>query len=132
MSVFFTKEVLWGEINNGTFCTHRLFSSVRGCGLSLIHFPNYYVIWKKGISPVRITEFRRPWLIGRKVTRDKLPPYKEWVGALQHYKGEYKNIDYLLLRGGYPQKDHHYFENFDVISHINEWYILKNKNASDN
>jgi hypothetical protein len=70
----------------------------RGRGV-FIHFPSYYIVWEKGIATSRVAEFRFSSV--RKTAGDSaIPRYLEWVGKGIAYDGRYRNMDYLLIRGG--------------------------------
>ena len=66
-----------------------------------IHFPNYYIIWKKGIGATMIIDYRfGP--IRRKEGKGNLPSYMDIV-LKQNFK-EFKNINYILIRGKLPSE----------------------------
>jgi hypothetical protein len=70
----------------------------RGRGI-FIHFPSYYIVWEKGIATSRVAEFRFSAI--RKTARGRaIPRYLEWVGKGIPYDGRYRDMDYLLIRGG--------------------------------
>jgi hypothetical protein len=70
----------------------------RGRGI-FIHFPSYYLVWEKGIATSRVAEYRFSSI--RKTAGGRaIPRYLEWVGKGIAYDGRYRDMDYLLLRGG--------------------------------
>ena len=92
-----------------------------------MHMPNYFIIWNKGISANQFVEFPTPWVVGRKVGFDRLPSYQEWLWVSKNYRGQYSDVDYLLIRGKVPQNQLEYFKSFQVIHMQNEWILLKNQ-----
>jgi hypothetical protein len=64
-----------------------------------IHFPSYYIIWEKGAATASLADFRfGP--VRRNTNAIELPRYLEWVGKRGNYDGRYRDMDYLLMRGG--------------------------------
>jgi hypothetical protein len=63
-----------------------------------IHFPNYYIIWQRGVASTKIVDYRFG-IIRRKVGHRELPMYEEWIGVLPEYDGRYGGMDFLLVRG---------------------------------
>ncbi|MCP4632110.1 MAG: hypothetical protein GY855_04225 [candidate division Zixibacteria bacterium] len=63
-----------------------------------IHFPNYYIIWNKGIAVTKIVDYKYN-IIKRRVSKKELPPYVEVLADRPTYDGRYDEMDYLLIRG---------------------------------
>ncbi len=63
-----------------------------------IHFANYYIVWNHGIATTKVIDYRFG-SIKRTTSKDILPEYQEWSGTTGLIPDEYKNLDYLLLRG---------------------------------
>ncbi len=64
-----------------------------------IHFPSYYIVWEKGVATASLADFRfGP--VRRNTNAIELPRYLEWVGKRGNYDGRYRDMDYLLIRGG--------------------------------
>lgn len=62
-----------------------------------IHFPNYYIIWSKGIASTMIIDYRfGP--VRRKVGTDIIPSYLDMVLKRNTRDGALKNITTLLIR----------------------------------
>jgi hypothetical protein len=87
-----------------------------------IHFPMYFVVWKKGIS-TGLVDYRFG-IIKRNTSFDKLPYYREWIGDSRDYKDEYKNIEYILLKDSIKLD----IEGFTTEKQIDDWYLYTNKN----
>ena len=64
-----------------------------------IHFPSYYIVWEKGVATASLADFRfGP--VRRSANAIELPRYLEWIGKSGNYDGRYRDMDYLLMRGG--------------------------------
>jgi hypothetical protein len=87
-----------------------------------IHFPMYFIVWKKGIS-TGLVDYRFG-VIKRKADFDKLPYYREWIGDQRDYSDEYKNIEYILLKDSLKLD----IEGFDITKQSGDWYLYTNKN----
>lgn len=97
-----------------------------------IHFPNYFIVWKKGIATTRVIDFGGPWSIGRKVGKNILPEYNEWVGLYNDYDGRYVDVDFIYARGKFPKKDLQYFKKFEIVGQLDEWTFCRRKTESEN
>lgn len=64
-------------------------------------FPNYFIIWKKGVATTRIVDYSFGY-IRRKVDLDRFPHYSEWEDHNFHYDGRYSHFDYYLTHGVLP------------------------------
>ncbi len=81
-----------------------------------IHFPSYYVVWEKGVATASLADFRfGP--VRRNTNEIELPRYLEWVGKRGNYDGRYRDMDYLLLRGGNAP------EGFDIERTAGRWSL---------
>jgi hypothetical protein len=66
-----------------------------------IHFPSYYIVWERDPATATLVDFRfAP--VRRRPGAPALPRYLEWAGKLGNYDGRYRDMDYLLMRGGEP------------------------------
>lgn len=63
-----------------------------------IHFPAYYIVWKKGIAVNSFMDYRFG-IIRRKCPVETIPVYLDWVGTSEKYDGRYNNCDFLLICG---------------------------------
>ena len=90
-----------------------------------IHYPNYYIIWKKGIAATTLAEYRFYPVIRRKVGPEKLPFYDEWAPGENRYDGRYRDMEYILVRGTIPEKDKKYFTNFEKIRSVPNWSLYE-------
>ncbi len=94
----------------------------RGADL-YVHFPSYYTVWKSGVATVRFLEYRFH-LIGRRAGEDELPPYDEWIGNRGEYKGAYRHMDYLLVRGETPEATKPLLARRSLLREAGPWTIL--------
>jgi len=122
----FTKEILPEKSKNKKLAGLVYDYSFRDKPI-YIHFPNYYIIWKQGISTTRMLDFPSPWRIGRKTDKTTLPRYNEWVGLLNNYDGRYMNADFILVRGELPQNALEFFKNFTLVKSIEKWTLYEKK-----
>jgi hypothetical protein len=87
-----------------------------------IHFPMYFIVWKKGIS-TGLVDYRFG-IIKRKADFDKLPYYREWIGDSRDYSDEYKNIEYILLKDSLKLD----IKGFEMNKQVDDWYLYTNQN----
>lgn len=85
-----------------------------------IHFPMYFIVWKKGIS-TGLVDYRFG-IIKRKADFDKLPYYREWIGDARDYSDEYKNIEYILLKDSLKLD----IKDFELQKQVDDWYLYSN------
>ena len=97
-----------------------------------IHFPNYFIVWKNGIATIKAIDLGGSWRIGRKVGKNILPEYNEWVGLYNDYDGRYVDVDFIYARGKFPKKDLQYFKKFDIVGRLDEWTFCRRKTESEN
>ena len=67
------------------------FHNVQSC----IHFPDYYIIWQKGIAQTSVIDYRFG-IIRRKVSQNELPFYDAWLENHDTITKNYKNLDYKI------------------------------------
>ena len=90
-----------------------------------IHFPGYYITWKKGIATTSIIGYRFG-AVRRKARLPVLPAYLEWIGMFQRYDGRYESLDYLLVRGAVPAGHENDTDGFEPVRFTDKWRLLKN------
>ncbi len=90
-----------------------------------IHYPGYYITWKKGIAATSIIGYRFG-AVRRKAPITILPAYLEWIGRFQEYDGRYSSLDYLVVRGSAPAGHEHDTDGFEPLRSAGEWRLLKN------
>ena len=89
-----------------------------------IHFPNYYIVWKRGIATSKIIDYR--FGVVRRTSNDKLPYYHELIGDDYGYQPQYQNLDYLLVRGAAPQEPDSNLSSFELEKRLGPWSLYKN------
>jgi hypothetical protein len=90
-----------------------------------IHFPNYYIVWKKGIAASKIIDYRFG-VVRRVASESALPFYQELIA--DHYKPQpqYAKVDYLLVRGTAPVARDVNLENFSLWHTAGPWKLFMN------
>jgi hypothetical protein len=90
-----------------------------------IHYPGYYITWKKGIATTSIVGYRFG-AVRRKAKLPVFPAYLEWIGRFQKYDGRYSDLDYLIVRGAVPAGREDEIAGFEPLRSAGEWRLLKN------
>ena len=90
------------------------------------NFMNYYVIWKNGIASIRFID-AKSFAVSRKVSKELLPLYFEWVDDGLEYDGRYANMDYILVRGNLDKKLSSYLEHFKLVKEVEKWSLYERK-----
>lgn len=88
------------------------------------NFVDYYIVWKQGIATTRFVD-ARSFPVRRKVSKDVLPPYIEWVGKYSDYDGRYEHMDHILVRGQVPKEAKAYMVNFKMMKKEGKWTLYK-------
>ncbi|MBI5602427.1 MAG: hypothetical protein HY879_03655, partial [Deltaproteobacteria bacterium] len=94
-----------------------------------IHFPNYYIVWKKGIAASSMVDYEVGTVIRRKVSETILPSYLEWIDPDskkgESYDGRYSMMDFILIRGSIPEKDRENFKEFEFKRSFSKWSLYE-------
>lgn len=90
-----------------------------------IHYPGYYITWKKGIATTSVIGYRFG-AVRRKAELPVLPAYLEWTGMSGQYDGRYSSLDYLLVRGAVPAGRESDTDGFEPLRTAGKWRLLKN------
>ncbi len=122
----FTEAVMPEENRMGALIFDLFF---RGKPL-YIHFPNYYIVWKKGIAVTTLADFRFG-TVKRAVDFRKLPPYTNvhWTGSLEKgylYDGRFDELEYILVKGEIPPRHDWGLRHFKKDRSVPGWTLLKN------
>ncbi|MBN2384700.1 hypothetical protein JXQ70_17635 [bacterium] len=89
-----------------------------------IHFPNYQIVWNRGIATTRLVEY--PFMaVSRKTDFQELPMYHEWITRDNPYDGRYRHLEYILIRGTVPEDDLDEFQDFVVIKQSGQWSLYQ-------
>ncbi len=90
------------------------------------NFPDYCMVWRRGISTTRLTD-ERSFAIRRRVGTDVLPRYIGWVGkGACEYDGRYGGLDYLLVRGDIPAQAREKLRHFSIVKQSGPWRLYAN------
>jgi hypothetical protein len=92
-----------------------------------IHFPNYHIIWNRGIATPKFVDIAEVWRIGRKADHAILPPYNEWIGRTADSDPRYLDLDHLIVRGEMDQSLAVYKNRFAVVKSAGPWRLLENR-----
>jgi hypothetical protein len=66
-----------------------------------IHYPNYFVVWNQGIAASKIIDYR--FGVVRRVAEESVVPfYVEYIGDGYKPIEQYKDLEYLLVKGSAP------------------------------
>ncbi len=89
------------------------------------HFPNYYIIWHKGIAATNLTIYRYYIFDGIDPAR-RTPCLDEHVELRDSLKQPHLNADYLLVRGRVPERhESQLSQGFDKVRRSGPWILLK-------
>lgn len=90
-----------------------------------IHYPGYYITWKKGIATTSVIGYRFG-AVRRKASLAVLPAYLEWIGKFQKYDGRYSDLTHMLLRSDVPPVCKNETRGFVPVRSSGKWHLLKN------
>jgi len=94
-----------------------------------IHFPSYYIVWKGGVTPAALIDYRfGP--VRRRMSEKELPEYLEWVGRCDCYDGRYSAMDYLLVRGDLTAKAEPYLSAFAPVREAGRWRLYERRDPA--
>ena len=119
----FTPEFFAGIPREGKLAGLIYDNTYRGRKV-YIHFPNYFIVWKKGIAASKIIDYRFG-VVRRVAPETELPFYHELIGENYSYQEQYSNIDYLLVRGTAPVNDDLNLRNFRLWKESEPWKIYQ-------
>lgn len=121
----FTRDLFPEEVTGKTLSGLIYDHKFRGRPV-YIHFPNYYITWKRGIASTCLIDYRFG-NIRRKASKTSLPPYRriEWIGKRNLYDGRYAGMDYILVRGGIPEEHKKYMANFTLKRAAGKWRLYE-------
>src|SRR5690606_7187758 len=89
-----------------------------------IHFPNYYIVWNKGVAASKIIDYRFG-VVRRLAPESELPHYEEMIGERYSYQPQYSNIDYFLVRGQAPVENDMHLRGFSLWRQAEPWRIYE-------
>jgi len=97
-----------------------------------IHFPDYHIIWNRGIATPKFVDITEVWRIGRKVDTAILPRYNEWIGRRNNGDLRYLDMDYLIVRSDIDKTHAEYNNSFSVVKTSGPWRLLQNRRENSN
>lgn len=121
----FGKELFEGMEDGGKLAGLIYDNDFRGRKV-YIHFPNYYIVWKKGIAASKIIDYRFG-VVRRVAPESELPLYHELIGDVYSYQPQYANIDYLLVRGIAPVPNDRNLHGFALWKQADQWMVYQKK-----
>ena len=89
-----------------------------------IHFPNYYIVWNRGIAASKIIDYRFG-VVRRVAPETELPFYHELIGEHYSHQSQYSNVSYLLVRGTAPVENDRNLRDFDVWKYAEPWRLYR-------
>ncbi len=127
----FTKELLPDEAQGRVLAGLPYDYGFRGTPV-YIHFQDYNIVWKRGVTVSAIVDYRFG-TIRRKVGTEVLPAAKHsllrWVGRRRDYRGQYADVDFVLVRGDLPERAALYFEHFRCLKTRGKWRLYENERS---
>ncbi len=92
-----------------------------------LHFPSYFIVWKRGVATSALVEFRFGW-VRRRADGRPIPLYGHWAGEAD-YAG-YCDLDYLLVRGSIPAAARRNLACFRPSREASGWALYERPPAS--
>ncbi|MBD3237830.1 MAG: hypothetical protein GF330_14095 [Candidatus Eisenbacteria bacterium] len=120
-SATFTRELLPPGGRSGRLAAFILDYDYRGRPV-YNHFPDYYTVWKHGITVSKVGDYRF-YPVRRRATEDALPVYNEWIGKWGRYDGRYTGLEYILVRGALPPELHGVLCGYDPLRESGAWRL---------
>lgn len=90
-----------------------------------IHYPNYFVVWNKGIAASKIIDYRFG-LVRRVADENTLPFYNELIGDGYKHIDTYDHLEYLLVHGQAPVQPDLNLEGFALTRQVGDWQLYRN------
>jgi hypothetical protein len=90
-----------------------------------IHYPNYFIVWKRGIAASKIIDYRFG-VVRRSAPESKLPFYNELIGDGYRPMTTYSDLEYLLVRGSSPQNPDKNLKGFSLNFKAGAWSLYRN------
>lgn len=92
-----------------------------------IHFPNYFLVWQRGIVTSKIIDYRFG-VVRRVGSEKKIPVYEELIGEYYKPVPAYAALEYILVRGKAPVTDDVNLADFSLVKEIGTWQLYSNNN----
>jgi hypothetical protein len=99
--------------------------------LAYLHFSNYYIVRRQGIAVTRMVDFRFG-TIRRKPSGGELPPAMMRFDLQPQYRGEYDDLDYLVVRGEIPHPLRDALHKFEETRRNGAWALFERRSSMVN
>jgi hypothetical protein len=89
-----------------------------------IHFPNYFLVWRRGIAASKIIDYRFG-VVRRVAAESEVPFYTEYIGDGYKKIKEYARLEYLLVKGKPLIAKDENIIGFAEVRKAGDWRLLK-------
>lgn len=98
-----------------------------------IHFPNYFLVWKKGVVASKIIDYRFG-IVRRVAPESVIPFYHEFIGAeyTPRPRPRYNHLEYILVRGTAPDEYDLNRQQFSLANSRGPWKLYRNNSPQAN
>lgn len=117
----------FAEIDNESRMAALIYDAAYRGKMVYPHFPNYFIVWNKGIAASKIIDYRFG-IIRRKASIEELPYYHAMIGTSYIQIEDYDDLEYLLVKGGAPVENDENLLNFSLLKEEGHWKLYKNNN----
>src|SRR5699024_5792325 len=121
------NKTFFSEIEPGSRISALIYDAAYRGKMVYPHFPNYFIVWNKGIATSKIIDYRFG-IIRRKASLEELPYYHAMIGASYAPVEGYDDLEYLLVKGKAPVENDENLLNFSLIKEEGHWRLYKNNN----
>lgn len=121
----FTK-MFFSEVNNQSRLAGLIYDNRYRGRLVYIHYPNYFLVWKHGISASKIIDYRFG-IVRRAALESEIPFYNELIGEGYRPLPQYAGLEYMLVRGEAPVKPDVNLANFSLLTRAGAWQLYQHK-----
>jgi hypothetical protein len=91
-----------------------------------MHFPNYYIVWNKGVAASKIIDYRFG-VVRRGVKGDEIPPFNEWIGKRYKVEKVYDStLHYFLVKGKTSAVPDSNLLNATLVREAGDWKLYSN------
>jgi hypothetical protein len=92
-----------------------------------IHYPNYFLVWNKGITASKIIDYRFG-VVTRVAPESVIPFYHEYIGENfdPRPQPQYSDLEYILVRGHALQAEDLDTSRFTLIKSADLWKLYEN------
>ena len=120
----FTPELFAG-LNPASTLAGLIYENEYRGRKAYIHFPGYYIVWKRGIAASKIIDYRFG-VVRRAAAESKLPFYEEHIAENYRLQTQYASVNYLLVRGSAPVRKDVNVQAFSLWREVGPWKIFIN------